>query len=250
MQTPDIDQKISLISQDRQMLQQTMGAVVVNNEETKETASKMLTVVTGRLKRVKEIQKEMTQPLKDHVKLIDSKFKTELDELTAITEYLRVQISKYMTEQQRLAEIEAKRQAELFAIQQAEQEAKLKALAEEEAKAQQMLAGAKTEEERVRAMDEIVKTAEQKVLTESEITAVFVTAPQHKTTSSTGTVSGKVTWKAEVVDIAMAYAKNPHLFDLVPKKSALNEYAKSIAEEKYIDGIQIIREVTPIVRTA
>lgn len=178
--------KLVAIEQDVRSMEERVKAITISNDDDYASASKLVLDIAARTKRIDALRKEFTGPLKDQVKVIDNKFKMQIEPLEKIDTILREKMLAYYEAKERAAREEAaKREAELARIN-AEIEAKKAEAAEMSAKEK-------------KAADKEVAKLEQSVVALDEP----VIAPERTTRLAEGTVSMKKVWDFEVVDITM-----------------------------------------------
>ena len=95
--------KEEAIKKDIAVLQGQVNELVIKDDSTAQSASEFLGQIKARLKRIKQLRVELTQPFKDAVKSADNWFKTQLSPLESMEVTLKQGIGKYMDEKEKKA---------------------------------------------------------------------------------------------------------------------------------------------------
>lgn len=90
-----ITNKLEAIEQDVKTMGEVSNSIVVESEEDYEKATNVLGDIKSRLKRIDALRKEFTDPLKDQVKVIDNRFKKQMEPLEVYDRAIRAKMLAY-----------------------------------------------------------------------------------------------------------------------------------------------------------
>ena len=222
MENTALAPKLEEISNDAKKLLAQMDNLQVTTQEEFETAAGLLSVISGRVKRIDEIRTSFVKPLNDHVKTINNSFKAQSEPLKKAHEKLKTLCANYVREQEKI------RAAQAAELARQQEEAMKKA---EEAK--KRLEEAATAEE--------IEAAE-KVIAESNATQTQVVEAVDTTVrTAAGTVGTRKVWTYKVYDVDALMKAHPEFF--VADSVKINEYVKRNQVESRKDGLEIYQDI-------
>lgn len=106
----DIQTTLGAIQSDVSAFVEQAKTIAITTPDTMATASQYLTGIKKRFKRIDEIRKEITSPLKDQVKKIDAMFNEQLEPLELVEGIIKKEMVRYQTEQEQIAQAEIAKQ--------------------------------------------------------------------------------------------------------------------------------------------
>ncbi len=113
IETQTVENKVEEISKDIVLIQKESESIVIENDDDFKTATEFISKVAARAKRVDELRKFFVNPLKVHVKDIESKFKPQSEFLLSIVKDVKSQISAYHLKKEKEARDEENRLSKL-----------------------------------------------------------------------------------------------------------------------------------------
>ncbi len=202
------------VEKDQLDLTAQISEIVVQDNETMQSAAEVLTRVKARLKKLEEKRKLYVQPLNDQVKAINDDFKNMAAPYLTIETDIKGKIGTYMDEQRRI-QLEAERKERERRAEEARKLAEEQAISRQKAAAQ------------VRKAEE--EAAKQKPEEPKPVTSVK---------TETSKVVTKTVMKFEVVD----HSKVPDDFKIVDERlvrQAVNSGARRIAGVRIWEESQV-----------
>lgn len=192
----------------------------ITNAAEKDNAVSLLKEVSDYSKALTAQRQELTRPLKEQAKAIESDFKKPLDFLKEADGIIRTKINAYLTAERRKAEAEAE-----AARKAAEEKALADALALESEKGNN-------------TYDPVTQAAVNEMIEEKQYSIIDATAVRSTVNQSTATSTVRTVWTFEVVDLSAVPADFLMLNEKAVRQ-AIKDGAREIAGLKIFQTSQV-----------
>jgi len=225
------NEKIIAIKADIITIYNQVASIEVTDEASFLQGSELRNTIKKRKKRVDELRKEAIAPFKAEVDRYNNMFKIEEENLESLLKKVDTKLIHY-------ADIQEKQAREAQRIQDAAY-AETQRLAYVELEAKRKQAQESQDAKEKQRLEEEAKNIE---IEQSMQISEKVQAPKVTVRSETGTMSIKKIWTFDIYDLGLLLKTHPEFF--IPDTVKINEYVKTIKEEKTEDGLRIYQKTS------